>query len=87
MKEFPEQVAQSGWHATQEPEELNELEGQDVTQLPDEASLLSAQVRQKSAEPAQVPQEEEQAVQVTLSLGSMKVPLGQLSTHLPDERK
>lgn len=78
MKEFPEQVAQSGWHATQEPEELNELEGQDVTQLPDEASLLSAQVRQKSAEPAQVPQEEEQARRASVKKSSGY----DLNTHL-----
>lgn len=63
LKELPEQVAQSGWQGTQLPEELKVFEGQDVTQDPEEASWLFAHVRQWSAEPAQVPQEEEQAAE------------------------
>jgi len=31
LKDGPEQVAQSGWHLTQEPLELNEFEGQEET--------------------------------------------------------
>ncbi|TFY66625.1 hypothetical protein EVG20_g4460 [Dentipellis fragilis] len=38
LKDVPEQVAQSGWQAMQEPEEVKVFEGQEVTHLPPEAS-------------------------------------------------
>jgi hypothetical protein len=47
---------------------------------------LEAQVRQNVEEPVQVVQEESQAVQVSLSAAT-NVPVGQLSTHFPCERK
>lgn len=78
LKAEPEQEAQSGWQATQEPDELNVFEGQDVTHLPPDASWLLAQVRQNVDEPAHVLHDESQAVQVMLSFGSRKVPEGQL---------
>ena len=104
MKEGPEQLAQSGWHLTQEPEDENVLDGQVDTHCPEEARRPELHVRQKSAEPRHVPQLEEQAkdivmsrvisiayqehapVQVRLSCGETKVPVGQLATHLPCER-
>lgn len=83
MKELPEQLAQSGWQARQEPEEENVLEGQLETHLPAAASWLDAHVRQNVADPAQVLHEKSQGVQVRLSWGETNVPDGQLSTHLP----
>lgn len=81
LKDSPEQVAQSGWHATQAPEDEKALDGHDVTHEPLEASWLFVQVRQNVALPAHVPQVELHALQVKLSLGSRNVPLGQLSIH------
>ncbi|KAG2352711.1 hypothetical protein BDR07DRAFT_1383965 [Suillus spraguei] len=40
LKDAPEHVAQSGWQETQDPEELNVLEGQELTHCPFEASKL-----------------------------------------------
>jgi hypothetical protein len=61
LKEDPEQLLQSGWHLTQDPEDENELDGQVDTHFPDEARRPELHVRQKSAEPKHVPQLEEQA--------------------------
>jgi hypothetical protein len=59
----PEQVAQSPWHVPQKVElEGNVPEGHEETHWPLEASRPGVlQVRQKSAESTQVPQEESQA--------------------------
>ncbi|EED78376.1 predicted protein [Postia placenta Mad-698-R] len=62
LKEPPEHVAQSGWHARHEPEELKVLDGHEETHDPLDASLLLAQVKQKVDDPAQVLQEESQAM-------------------------
>jgi uncharacterized protein YuzB (UPF0349 family) len=51
----------------QAPEELNVLEGQELTHCPFEASKLFAHVKQVVALPAQLVQDEEQAVHVKLS--------------------
>lgn len=83
LKDPPEHVAQSGWHVTQAPEELNVLDGQELTHCPLDASILFAHVKQKLALPAHVLQDEEHAVQVRLSVGERKVPVGQLCTHCP----
>jgi hypothetical protein len=61
LKDGPEHVAQSGWQAMQAPEELNLLEGQELTHCPLEASKLFVQVKQVVALPAQLVQDEEQA--------------------------
>lgn len=86
MNDEPEQVAQSGWQVRQEPDDENVPDGHELTQLPPEASLLLVHVRQNVAEPEQVEHDESQVVQVTLSLGETKVPVGQLSKHCPSER-
>lgn len=89
LKPLPEQVAQSGWQDTHALLLLENVpEGQEFVQVPSEvtASWPLEQVKQKSAEPAQVPHEELHLVQVLLSLGSTNVPDGQESTHLPSER-
>lgn len=86
LKEPPEHVAQSGWHARHEPEELKVLDGHEETHDPLDASLLLAQVKQKVDDPAQVLQEESQAVQVKLSVGLRNVPDGQLSIQAPPDR-
>lgn len=65
------------------PDEEKELEGQEETHFPAEASWLLAQVRQNVDDPAHVPQDESHLVQVVLSFGSKKVPEGQLSTQVP----
>lgn len=70
-----------------EPEDENELDGQVETHCPEEARRPELHVRQKSGEPVHVPQLEEQAVQVRLSCGETKVPVGQLATHFPCKRK
>ena len=49
----------------QEPEEENVPEGQVDTHFPLEARRFEVQVRQKSAEPAQVPHEDEHAILAT----------------------
>lgn len=87
-KEGPEQVAQSGWQVVHTPEfeVVKELDGQEETHFPREASWLLEQVRQNVELPAQVVQEESQAVHVRLSVGERKVPAGQLGTHFPCER-
>ena len=61
LKLPPEQVAQSGWHVRQDPEEENVLEGQLETHFPAEASWLLVHVRQDVGDPAHVPQDELQA--------------------------
>ena len=61
MKPPPEQLAQSGWHVRQDPEEENVLEGQLETHFPAAASWLLAHVRQNVGDPAQVPQDALQA--------------------------
>lgn len=62
LKDEPEQVAQSGWQVTQEPDELNVFDGQLETQLPSEANWVEeAHVRQNVDEPVHVPHEESQA--------------------------
>ena len=61
VNDSPEHVAQSGWHDTQEPPEEKVVEGQEVLHESWNASWLFVQVRQKVAEPAQVPQVESQA--------------------------
>lgn len=61
-------------------------DGHELTHLPEEASCEFAHVRQNVAEPAHVPQDESQGVQVMLSVGERNVPEGQLSTHFPLER-
>ena len=78
----PEHVRQSEWQVIQLPEELKVLEGQLVTHVPEDASWLLAQVRQKFADPEQLEQDESHCLQV-LSVGSANVPEGQDSTHLP----
>lgn len=55
LNEVPEQVAQSGWQGVHVPEVVIELDGQEETHLPPEASWPPLQVRQKSAAPMQVP--------------------------------
>lgn len=60
-KEGPEQLPQSGWHWTQEPEDENELDGNVDKHCPEEARRPELHVRQKSADPKHVPQLEEQA--------------------------
>lgn len=57
----PLHVAQSGWHAVQEDAEAKEVEGQEETHVPFEASRLLAHVRQKVVVPAQVLHDESQA--------------------------
>ena len=72
LKEGPEQVAQSGWHFKQvlagvldsEVVEVNVPEGHVETHWPPEAKRLPVHVRQKSAEPAQVPQALVQAIEL-----------------------
>lgn len=93
LKAGPEQVAQSGWQVRQAfaggtvlEVEVKEVVGQVETHFPSAARRLPGQVKQKSAEPAQVPQEDEQAMQVRLSRGSTKLPAGQVSTHFPFAR-
>lgn len=69
LKEGPEQVRQSGWHfkhvlagvLVSEVVEVKVPAGHVETHWPSEAKRLPVHVRQKSAEPAQVPQELEQA--------------------------
>lgn len=69
MKEGPEHERQSGWHFRQvlagtldsEVVEVKVPEGQVETHWPSEAKRFPVHVRQKSAEPAQVPHELEQA--------------------------
>ena len=61
LKLPPEQVAQSGWHVRQDPDEENVLEGQLETHFPAEASWLLAHVRQNVGDPAQVSQDGLQA--------------------------
>jgi hypothetical protein len=61
LKLPPEQVAQSGWHERQDPEEENVLEGQLETHFPAEASWLLAHVRQNVEDPAHVSQDGLQA--------------------------
>lgn len=61
-------------------------DGQVDTHFPLEARRFEVQVRQKSAEPAQVPHEDEHGVQVRLSCGETNVPDGQLCTQRPWER-
>ena len=63
LKEEPEQLAQSGWQVRQEPDELNVVEGHEVTHFPLNASWLPPHVKQKSAAPVQVPQVESHAVE------------------------
>ncbi|KAG6888917.1 hypothetical protein C0992_007104 [Termitomyces sp. T32_za158] len=53
----PVQLAQSGWHVTQDPEELKVFIGQVVTHFPSEPSWLPTHVRQKVGDPVQVEQE------------------------------
>ena len=67
LKDGPEQLAQSGWHLLQAPEEVKVPVGQVETHWPEEASWLDVQVRQKSAEPRQVPQDDEHAIQLYVS--------------------
>jgi hypothetical protein len=67
LKEGPEQLAQSGWHLRQEPEELKVPDGQVETHCPDDASCWDVQVRQKVGEPRQVPQDDEHANQLCVS--------------------
>jgi hypothetical protein len=67
LKDSPEHVAQSGWQETQFPEELNVLEGQELTHCPFEASKLFAHVKQKLALPEQLVQDEEQAEKIIKS--------------------
>lgn len=68
LNEGPSHEAQSGWHFVHAPVggvvlevEMKAPEGQVETHVPSEARRLPGQVRQKSAEPAHVPQELEQA--------------------------
>lgn len=61
LKLPPEQLAQSGWHVRQDPEEENVLEGQLETHFPPEASWLLTHVRQNVGDPAHVPQDGSQA--------------------------
>lgn len=68
LNEGPSHVRQSGWHfvhdwvgGVESDVEVKVLEGQVETHLPSEAIRLPAQERQKSAEPAHVPHELEQA--------------------------
>lgn len=68
------------------PEELNVLLGHVDTQDPWDASWLLAHVRQDLDDPAHVEQLESQAVQVILSVGETKFPVGQLSMHWPPDR-
>ncbi len=62
MNDEPKQVAQSGWQVRQEPDDENLSDGHELTQLPPEASLLLAHVRQNVAEPEQVEHDESQAM-------------------------
>jgi hypothetical protein len=57
LKDGPEQLAQSGWQATQVPVALKLFEGHDVTHCPFDASKLFVQVRQKFDAPVHVLQE------------------------------
>lgn len=59
----PEQLAQSGWQGRQAPVAVKVPEGQVETQVPAEARRLLGHDRQKSADPAQVLQELEQATE------------------------
>lgn len=68
LNEEPSHEAQSGWHFVHAlvggvvlEVEVKVPEGHVETHVPSEASRLPGQVRQKSAEPAHVPQELEQA--------------------------
>ena len=63
-KDTPVQLWQSGWHLRQVPEALKDPGGQTETHWPEEASCWFVQVRQKSAEPRQVPQGDEHAIQL-----------------------
>lgn len=85
LKAEPEHEAQSGWQVIHAPEELNVFDGHEETHFPPEANWLLVQVKQNVEEPAQVLQDESQAVHVTLSLGSKNVSEGQLSTHCPPD--
>lgn len=84
LKALPEQVLQSGWQATQDPPDEKVLDGQLAIQLPFEANWLLLQVKQKFALPTQVPQLDEQAVQVPSD--AAKVPAGQLAIQAPLDR-
>lgn len=61
MNDGPEQLAQSGWQATQDPVALKLLEGQDVTHFPLDANWLLGQVRQEVDDPTHVVHDESQA--------------------------
>ena len=59
------------------------FEGQDCTHWPEEAKSVPVHAVQKSAEPAQVAQEDEHGIQERLSWGFTNVPAGQESTQRP----
>ena len=84
-KDGPEHVAQSGWQVVHTPAELKDVDGQDETHCPADASWLLAHVKQNFELPAQVVHDESHAVQVRLSVGERNVPVGQLDTHFPLE--
>jgi len=61
LNDDPEQLAQSGWQATQDPVALKLFEGQDVTHFSLNANWLFAQVRQEVDDPVHVLQDGSQA--------------------------
>jgi hypothetical protein len=67
------------------PADENAPDGQEETHLPADASCEPAHVRQNVAEPLQEPQDESHGLQVMLSSGERKVPLGQSAMHVPLE--
>lgn len=67
------------------PEELKDVEGQEETHDPADASWLLVHVRQNFELPAHVEHDESHAVHVKLSVGERNVPVGQLDMHFPPE--